>query len=121
MLLMDEAEHPIPVPMRPLFRQVAAALAAGDLELSSLGIAGVAAIPPETARHIGACVTAYGDTLAALNDATWERSVYRWMHGYWQFLVDLSTAQETVSDLTLHARLYEGDGRRLEIDSVHVP
>lgn len=43
------------------------------------------------------------------------------MDGYWQVLVDLTTAAEPVSDLTLHAKLYEGNGSRLEIDSVHVP
>lgn len=121
MLLKDEVQHPIPEPMRQLFRQVAAAFAAGDLQLKRHPIEGVAPIPPATAGHIGNCVAAYGDTLVPLNDATWERSIYCWMHGYWQFLVDLSTARETVSDLTLHARLYEGDARRLEIDSVHVP
>jgi hypothetical protein len=43
------------------------------------------------------------------------------MDGYWQFLVDLTTAGEKASDLTLHAKLNDGAPPRLEIQSVHVP
>jgi hypothetical protein len=43
------------------------------------------------------------------------------MGGYWLVLVDLSTISEPVSDLTLHAKVYEADCSRLTIDSVHVP
>ena len=74
-----------------------------------------------TAERIAENVAAYGEPLASLNDSTWERAVYRWMDGYWQVLVDLSTQAERVSDLTLHAKLHEGQGPRLEICSVHVP
>jgi len=63
---------------------------------------------------------AYGEPLAPLNDATWERSVYRWMDGYWQVLVDITTEGEPVSDFTLHAKLFEAGGPRAEIASVHV-
>ena len=62
----------------------------------------------------------YGDALAPLDDATWIRSIYQWEQGYWEFLVDLTTENQPVSDLTLHAKLWEADFR-LEIWSVHVP
>lgn len=42
------------------------------------------------------------------------------MDGYWQLLVDLSTTREQVSDLTLHAKLYDTEPLTLEIESVHV-
>lgn len=121
MLKKDDAEHPIPEPWRPKFRQIANALAAGDFQLREHRIDGVAPVHSATAQSIADNIAAYGEALAPLNDATWDRSVYRWMDGHWQILVDLSTEGEPVSDLTLHAKLYEADGPRLEIDSVHVP
>lgn len=82
---------------------------------------GVQPVDQETADLIAANVIAYGDRLAPLDEATWDHSIYRWMGGYWQALVDLSTVSEPVSDLTLHAKVYDADCSRLKIDSVHVP
>lgn len=121
MLQKDDKEHPVPEPWRPKFKEIAAAFAAGDFELLNVRIDGVEPVEGGIADHIAANVAAYGEPLAPLNDATWERSVYRWMDGYWQVLVDLTTDGEPVSDLTLHARLDEPDGRHLTIESVHVP
>ena len=120
-MLKDDAEHPIPEPWRTTFRQIASAFVAGDFELRRHPVEGVAPVPRATADHLAANVAAYGEALAPLNDATWDRSVYRWMEGYWQVHVDLTTVEEPASDLTLHAKLYEGNDPRLEIDSVHVP
>ena len=117
----DNLEHPVPEPWRSTFRQIADAFVAGDFQLRHHTVDGVAPVDPATAERIAENVTVYGEPLAALNDATWERSVYRWMDGYWHLLVDLTTRVEPVSDLTLHARLCDVDGPRLEIDSVHVP
>jgi len=66
-------------------------------------------------------VSAYGDRLAPLHASTWDHAVYRWMGGYWQFLVDLTTDSEEVSDLTLHVTLRDAEPPTLEIGSVHVP
>ena len=121
MSLMDDAEHSVPELWRAKFTEIAAALAAGDFQLRKLPVDGVEQVDRETADRIAANVAAYGDRLVALNEATWDRSVYRWMGGYWQVLVDLSTVNEPVSDLTLHARVYEADCSRLRVDSVHVP
>jgi hypothetical protein len=43
------------------------------------------------------------------------------MDGYWQFLIDLTTTAEPVSDLVIHARLRDDGLARLEVQSVHVP
>lgn len=119
--MKDDEERPLPDSLRTTFRQIAEAFADGDYELRRHSVEGVAPIPAATAKHIANNVLAYGDALAPLNDATWERSVYRWMDGYWQVLVDLTTAGELVSDLTLHAKLYGEDAPRIEVESVHVP
>ena len=121
MLQKDDLEHPVPEPWRSTFREIVDAFVAGDFELRHRTVDGVEPLGRATADRIAENVSAYGEPLAPLNDATWERSVYRWMDGYWQVLVDLSTASEPVSDLTLHAKLYEGNGSRVEVDSVHVP
>jgi len=121
MLKKDDAEHAIPEPLRETCRRIAAAFAAGDFELRRPRIDGVMPIDAETARDIADMIAAYGSPLTCLDEATWERSIYRWMDGYWEVLVDLSTDNEPVSDLTLHARLIEADEPYWEIESVHVP
>ena len=59
--------------------------------------------------------------MASHRATTWERSVYRWIGGYWQVPVKLSTKSEPVSALTLHAKIHEEDYSRQTIDSGHVP
>ena len=51
----------------------------------------------------------------------WAQRVAVDLNGDWQVLVDLSTHGEPVSDLTLHAKIFEGNDPRLEVYSVHVP
>ncbi len=122
MLKKDDAEHAVPEALRPTFRQIADALAAGDFQLRTHPIAGVRPVDADTAERIADNISAYGEALAPLNEQTWDRSIYRWMDGYWQILVDLTTSSEPVSDLTLHAKLYEmGDDYALAVDAVYVP
>ncbi len=120
MLAKDNAEHPVPRELHPTFHKIADAFVAGDFLLQVQAIEGVRPIDPATAAWIAKSIAAYGDTLAPLHPSTWDRSIYRWMDGYWQLLVDLSTISEQVSDLTLHAKLYDTEPLILEIESVHV-
>jgi hypothetical protein len=121
MLARDDEEHPIPKELRPRFRELVTAFVAGDFELSRHLIDGVAALEADTARFVAGQITAYGDDLAPLCDEVWQRSIYRWMDGHWEFLIDLSTTKETVSDLALHAKLFDFPGAQVEVWSVHVP
>jgi hypothetical protein len=122
MLQKDEAEHPVPELFRSTFRQIAEAFVAGDFQLQDRPIAGVKPIDPDTAERIANNISAYGKTLAPLNEQTWDRSIYRWMDGYWYMLVDLTTRSEPVSDLALHAKLYEtANDFALEVEAVYVP
>ena len=121
-LLKDDDEHPVADQLRSTFRQIADAFIAGDFQLSDHPIAGVRPIESATAKWIADNISAYGDLLAPLNEETWDRSTFRWMEGYWQVLVDLTTRSEPVSDLTLHAKLYETSGGfELVVDAVYVP
>jgi len=122
MLQKDDAEHPVPEPFRSTFRQIADAFVVGDFQLRDHPIEGVRPIDPATAKWIADNIAAYGDALAPLNEETWDQSIYLWMEGYWQMLVDLTTRSEPVSDLTLHAKLYEtGDYFALDVEAVYVP
>ncbi|MCZ8370607.1 MAG: hypothetical protein O9293_11690 [Porphyrobacter sp.] len=106
---------------RGKFSEIAAGLAIGDYQLETSPIDGLEPIDAITAASIAENVVAYGDRLTALSDATWSRSVCRWMGDYWQVLVDLSTTSEQASDLTLHAKVFDADCSRFGIVSVHVP
>jgi hypothetical protein len=117
----DDAEHPIPKPWRATFMQIADAFVAGDFQLREHRIKDVAPPDADTAQHISDSINSYGERLAPLDDAVWERSVYRWMDGYWELLVDLTTLSEPVSDLTLQTQLHEMPSPWLTIVSVHVP
>lgn len=103
-----------------MFHEVAAAFVVGDYSLRDHAIRGVREVDPSTAKAIANSVLVYGDNLAPLNPSTWNYAVYRWMGEYWQMLVDLTKEGEDVSDLTLHAKLYDSEPPTLEIESVHV-
>jgi hypothetical protein len=119
-LARDDDEHPVPLAFRPIFRRLIDAFVAGDWRLERHSIAGVLPIDAATAKAMEANVRDYGDTLAPLDDATWQRSIYSWTGGHWAFLVDLSTANEAVSDLALHAKYREEPGA-FEIYLIYVP
>ncbi|WP_409752510.1 hypothetical protein [Brevundimonas sp.] len=121
MLKKDDGEHPVPDELRHRFRALVSALVSEDFQLSTLAVEGVSPIDADTGGFIAGQVAAYGDGLAPLSDRVWQRSVYRWMDGYWEFVVDLSTVHEPVSDLALHAKLADHQNARLEVWSVHVP
>lgn len=121
MLAKDNEEHPVPEEVRPRFQGLIAAFVTGDFQLSRHVLDGIAPIDANMAQFIRGQIAAYGADLAPLSDDVWQRSTYRWMDGHWEFLIDLSTNQEPVSDLALHAKLFGGPGGRIEVWSVHVP
>lgn len=121
MLARDDKERPIPEGLRPRFRELVAAMVAGDFQLSAHTPEGVAPIDPRLTDFITEQIDAYGATLAPLSDEVWKRSIYAWDGSNWQFLVDLTTTEEPVSDLVLHARLRDDEEGRIEVWSVHVP
>ena len=110
----------MPKEWRPVFSKIADAFVAGDYALRDHAIPSVAPVDPFVASDIARNISAYGDAVAPLHPSTWDRSIYRWMEGYWLVLVDLTTTTEQVSDLTLHAVLRDGDTSIIEIESVHV-
>lgn len=120
-LKKDDCEHPIPVELRPLFTKIADAFAQTDFELSTIDADCVTLADIGTPGYIASCVEAYGEQLAGLDEETWERSCYTNSDDHWVALVDLATASEAVSDLTLHSRIYLAPSLKIVIDSVYVP
>ncbi|MDK2769832.1 MAG: hypothetical protein KYX69_19185 [Sphingomonas sp.] len=116
----DEQQHSIPEELRGHFVRIVDAFVAGDYSLQSAGIAGVDPIDADTAEYIEKCIAAYGDALAPLDPAVWERSCYGWSGDHWEMLVDLTTQHQEVSDLTLHVDV-RLDPLRIAVRSVHVP
>jgi hypothetical protein len=117
----EENELPIPTPWRKTFIDVGEAFKDGDFHLKR-GIAGVCPISAREAARIAGNIAAYGDQLISLPEETWRTSMYRWMRGYWDVLVDLHTVREGASDLVLFVRVHEdGDRYSFEIQSVNVP
>lgn len=121
MLERDDKEHPIPEGVRPRFRELVAALVAGDFQPSNHSLERVAPIDARLADFIAEQINAYGATLAPLSEEVWERSIYVWDDPNWQFLIDLTTTEEPSSDLVLHARLAGDEEALIEVWSVHVP
>jgi hypothetical protein len=121
MPLRDDRQHEVPGEWRETFHRLADAFSAGDFCLEWHHIEGVERVDASEGRRIANNVRAYGDQLSPLHEDVWKSSVCIWMGDHWQLLVDLTTANETVSDLVLHATLIEGRPNRIDVQSVHVP
>lgn len=117
----DCREGPVPTVWRETLRQIVAALAEGDFQLSR-GIRGVAPVSAETATQIRDYVGDYGATLVALPEASWNSSICIGYGDHWMLLVDLWTVEEGPSDLVLQAKVTEQVSEYLiDVDLVYVP
>lgn len=112
-------ELPVPDRWRPTIAAVVHSLLSGEgLE----ALPSVRSISTEDRQWMLENVEDYGETLAELPPEAWRSSVYQWMDGYWEVLVDLFTVEEGASDLVLFVRVYEqGDAYTFEVTSLHVP
>jgi len=117
----SDNERPIPSAWRPVFSAIVRSFVAGDYALSA-GVAGVAPVPEETAKHIQGYIEDYGEVLVLLESETWNSSVCLWMGTHWDVLLDLWTAGEGRSDLVLGAKVVENkESYIVEVGIVYVP
>jgi hypothetical protein len=115
-----DGEQPVPADWRPVFDRIVHAFVAGDYALAS-AIDSVEPVPERDADRIARSVEDYGATLVDLTEETWETSVAQWTGNHWSVLVDLRTAEEGCSDLSLVAHVREvGAGHRFEVQGVWV-
>ena len=117
----EDQELPVPTEWRGPLAQIVECLASGNFsELSSLP-----AVTLERGwgwQAIEIYIRDYGNKLTSLPEESWRTSVYLWMNGYWEVLVDLFTVEEGPSDLVLFVRVHPREGSYIfQVGSVHVP
>ena len=117
--LKDEArELPIPTGWRGSLKLIADAFVSGSKPAGD----GIREIDAKSAQINAANIAAYTEQLGHLRDNAWDTSVYIWMQGYWDALIDLSTIGGERSDLVLHVRVWEiGDQLEFEPGLIYVP
>jgi len=117
----SEGELPVPSEWRQTFIRIVEEFRSGNFRIGQ-NIPGVRPLSHRDAERIKFNISSYDSELSELSEETWETSVCRWMNGYWDVLVDLSTVQGGLSDLVLFSRVYELDGSyEFVVTSVHVP
>ena len=116
----EEEELPIPTEWRSKISEIVnlirniSCLTAVDSEL-------VDPIPTDNLKAINHNISIYGCAIDPLSSSTWITSIYRWMNGYWQVLVDLYSDGLQI-DLVLFLKVTESEGEyRFHVESVHVP
>lgn len=112
--------HPVAQEWRPFLQKIVHTLVESELELPRQ----IAFAPASEGKlaEIYENIAAYGESLIALADETWDTSVAQWMGTHWDVLVDLWTAESGRSDLVLAVRVFEvGGAYQFEVDSVYVP
>lgn len=117
----EDKELPVPTEWRKPLTDIVACLASA--EFSKLpSVAPVIPLTDEKCLDIESHIRAYGRKLASLPEESWKTSIYRWMGGYRDVLVDLFTVEEGPSDLALSLRVYPGEASyTFQIEWLHVP
>lgn len=117
----EEDELPVPTEWRQTLIDIVEAFSHGDFCLNN-NVDFVHAISASAAKRISGNIAAYGDELVSLSEETWDTSIYQWMRGYWEILVDLVMLDEGVSDLVMFVKVRENGGTYcFAVEDVHVP
>jgi len=116
----EDQELPVPTEWRKPLTDIVECRASGEFsKLSSLP-----AVTLEGGwgwQDIETYIKDYGCKLTSLPEESWRTSIYLWMGGYWEVLVDLFTVEEGRSDLALFVRAFPREGPYIfQIMSVHV-
>ena len=117
----EDRERPIPLVWRAPLKPIVDALVRGEVPASAAPLI-VGAVDPDNLRINRENIADYPDALGPLGDAAWQSSVYIWMAGHWDVLIDLMTEDGEISDLVLAARIIEaGDQFMIEPGLIYVP
>ena len=119
-LVKGDGEHKLPLNWQKRFAEIVARLVEGDFAFGP-DMDDIEPFSSAEKDRFVQNVQAYGDRLIHLDQAVWRSSIYAWANGHWAVLVDLTTENEPVSDLVLHARIIDDDPVRIVLDSIHVP
>lgn len=115
---VEGREQPIPVRWRGPLKLVADAFANGRLPTGD----GIRSVSAKVAQVNFENIEDYPDATGPLGENSWDTSICVWEGDHWQVLVDLTTVSGERSDLVLHAKVFELDGRvEIEPGSIYVP
>lgn len=116
----EDRELPVPTEWRPKIAEIVSVVG----NMPSVGVDSIdfmGRISSDVKSSIVANLMDYGCEIDPVSTSTWATSIYRWMGGYWQVLVDLFSGGEQV-DLVLFLRVAETEGAyQFCVESIHVP
>ncbi len=114
----QDKELPVPIEWRPTLKKIADHFVAGKVPIGK----SIKEIDSERVEYNHRNIRDYPESIGLLTDKTWESSVYIWSNPIWEILLDLSTVKGETSDLVLHLRVRELNGRyEFEPGLVYVP
>lgn len=113
-----DVEQAVPTEWRATLKTIADAFVEGRKPMGP----GIGDVDTQTLEISQKSITDYPDSFGELSAESWKTSVYLWMDGYWQVLVDLSNSDGETSDLVLHVQVFpEGGGYLFQPGLVYVP
>ena len=115
---VEGSEQPVPDGWRLALKQIVDAFVDRRLPTGD----GIRSVDEQTVKINFENIEDYPDATGPLRDVSWETSVCIWMGDHWEVLVDLSTVGGWRSDLVLHTKVFDLDGRvEIEPGLIYVP
>lgn len=107
----EERELPVPSIWRSALKQIVDSFVQERALPTLVDAIIVDPIASDEAKISRQNIQDYPDPIGPLAEFSWTTSIYIWMDGYWDVLVDLSTSDGETSDLVLHAKVRESDNQ----------
>ncbi|WP_428407609.1 DUF7668 domain-containing protein [Hyphococcus sp.] len=118
----EERELPVPVIWRSALKQIVDSFVQESEPPTAVDAIVVDPIASDEAKINRQNIKDYPDPIGPLAEHSWATSIYIWMDGYWDVLVDLSTSYGETSDLVLHAKVREsGNQYIIKPGLIYVP
>lgn len=117
----DAQELPIPRIWRDILLKIVDAVNSGNFAFREID-PNVQELDDKNAEFIRSYVQGFGVLQFSMPSKAWNSSIYRWMDGYWQLLIDLYSGQGDETDLVLFVRVNEADmNYRFSVQHIIVP
>lgn len=114
----EDKELPVPTAWRGSISKIVDSIPFGR---AMVDLPYLADVFPEGAKYFYKSISDYGKIIDPVSPLTWVTSIYLWMDGYWDVLVDLFSEGKRI-DLVLFLRVTESDGGyKFYVESIHVP
>ena len=118
---VDDREQAVPTVWRSALKQLADQAVLGT-EIDALINIVIRPIDIATRSSHRYNIDDYPDKLGPIGEHSWAKSIYIWNSTSWKVLVDLTDLNGDITDLVLHAEVYETDsGYLIEPGLIYVP